>query len=99
MVVGGKDLGIELEFREYAFFYLIFPTVSLRYVSLGCFWLFATPWTVAHQALQSMELSKSEVKEVNWLSKGHLSVLINSNQVFCQLYYAVLFLKVFVYTK
>lgn len=36
---------------------------------------------------------------MNWLFQDHLPVLLNSNQVFCQLYHVVLFVKVFVYSK
>ena len=63
MMVGGKELGIELEFIEYAFFYLIFPTVPLRYVCVSH--SVVSDSLLPHQVLQSMELSKSEVKEVN----------------------------------
>ena len=33
---------------------------SLKVKLFSCVWLFATPWTVAHQAPQSMEFSRQE---------------------------------------
>ena len=37
---------------------------GLCVLSLSQVWLFATPWTVAHQALQSLEISKAIVEWV-----------------------------------
>ena len=36
------------------------PRVKMKVKSLSCVQLFVTPWTVAYQALQSMEFSRQE---------------------------------------
>ena len=43
------------------FLFFIIPTDNkLKWQSLRCIWFFATPWTVAHEALLSMEVFRQE---------------------------------------
>ena len=50
-----------------------FPHVKVKVKSLSCVWLFATPWTVAYQAPQSMGFSRQEYwSGLPFPSPGHL---------------------------
>ena len=65
---GGRKNEIIIEF----FLYLMIMHRVLKVKVLSCVRLFATPWTVAHQALLSMEFSRQEYWSASFPPPGDL---------------------------